>query len=109
MTIFHITSQPQWQRAQTQGFYSTESLSQEGFIHASTAEQVSNVLVVFYQEKTDLVLLEIDPALLVSEIRWEAPVHPQGQSTEIIANTEKFPHIYGIINLNAIIAVQVLY
>ncbi len=109
MTIFHITSQQQWQLAQTQGFYTTESLSQEGFIHASTAEQIPNVLAAFYQGKTDLVLLEIDPALLVSEIRWEAPIHPQGQSTDIILNTEKFPHIYGTINLNAIIAVQVLH
>ncbi|MEB3310173.1 MAG: DUF952 domain-containing protein [Snowella sp.] len=106
MTIFHITNQRQWQLAQAQGFYTTESLMQEGFIHGSTAAQVPTVLAAFYQGKTDLVLLEIEPTLLEAELKWEAPVHPSGQSTDTIADTEKFPHIYGTINLNAVIRVH---
>lgn len=104
MTIFHITTQEQWQKAQQQGFYTTESLEKEGFIHASTTEQVPQVLAAFYQGQLNLVLLTIDPSLLLSEIQWEAPIHPSGKSTDAIAETEKFPHIYGKINLNAIIS-----
>jgi len=102
MTIFHITTEEQWQKAQEQGFYTAESLEKEGFIHASTEEQIPKVLAVFYQGQSNLVLLEIDLEQLEPEVRWEAPVHPKGQSVEEIAETEVFPHIYGKINLNAV-------
>ncbi len=102
MTIFHITTQEQWQKAQQKGFYTTESLEKEGFIHASTAEQVPKVLDSFYQGQTDLVLLAIKPEKLESEVKWEAPIHPKTGSQSLIAETEKFPHIYGKINLNAV-------
>ena len=39
MTIFHITTESQWQNALEQGFYLADSLEKEGFIHASTAQQ----------------------------------------------------------------------
>jgi len=41
-----------------------------------------------------LVLLVINPALLVSELRWEPGV-------DLV--TELFPHIYGPINLDAVV------
>jgi uncharacterized protein (DUF952 family) len=106
MTIFHITTEEQWQKAQQQGFYTTESLEKEGFIHASTAEQVPKVLAAFYQGQFNLVLLTIELDKLDAEVRWEAPVHPQGQSVNVIMETEKFPHIYGNINLNAVAFVK---
>jgi hypothetical protein len=103
MTIFHITTEEQWQKAQERGFYTTESLEKEGFIHASTAEQVPKVLAAFYQGQSNLLLLAIELDKLEAEVRWEAPVHPQDQSVNVIAETEVFPHIYGKINLNEVV------
>jgi uncharacterized protein (DUF952 family) len=39
-------------------------------------------------------------------VKWEAPVHPEGKKTDAIAETEKFPHIYGKINLSAVTVVS---
>ena len=106
MTIFHITTQAQWQKALEQGFYLSDSLEKDGFIHASTAEQVSKVFNAFYQEQADVVLLAIALEKLESSVKWEAPVHPDGKKTDAITETEKFPHIYGKINLNAVTVVS---
>lgn len=102
MTIFHITTQAQWQKALLQGFYLADSLEKEGFIHASTAQQVPKVFTAFYANQADLVLLAITVEKLDSEVKWEAPVHPEGKRADAITETEKFPHIYGKINLNAV-------
>ena len=106
MTIFHITTQAQWQKALEQGFYLSDSLEKDGFIHASTAEQVSKVFNAFYQEQADVVLLAIALEKLESSVKWEAPVHPDGKKTDAITETEKLPHIYGKINLNAVTVVS---
>lgn len=106
MTIFHITTQAQWQNALEQGFYTVNSLETEGFIHASTALQVPQVFAAFYRDQPDLVLLAIALEKLDSEVKWEAPVHPEGKKTDGITETEKFPHIYGKINLSAVTVVN---
>ena len=106
MTIFHITTQAQWKKALEQDFYLSDSLEKEGFIHASTAEQVPRVFNAFYQDQADLVLLAIAPEKLDSPVKWEAPVHPDGKKTDSIPEVEKFPHIYGKINLNAVTVVN---
>ena len=106
MTIFHITTESQWQNALEQGFYLADSLEKEGFIHASTAQQVPKVFTAFYADQADLVLLAIAPEKLESPVKWEAPVHPDGKKTDSIPEVEKFPHIYGKINLNAVTVVN---
>ena len=106
MTIFHITTQSQWQNALKQGFYTVNSLEKEGFIHASTAKQVPRVFNAFYRDQVDLVLLAIALEKLESPVKWETPVHPDGKKTDSITETEKFPHIYGKINLNAVTVVS---
>jgi uncharacterized protein (DUF952 family) len=106
MKIFHITTQAQWQKALLQGFYLADSLEKEGFIHASTAEQVPKVFNAFYRDHADLALLAIASEKLESEVKWEAPVHPEGKNADAIRETEKFPHIYGKINLSAVTVVS---
>lgn len=101
--IFHITSHKAWTEAQAQGEYTAPSLSIEGFIHCSTISQVLPVAENFYKGQKGLVLLVIDPALLSSMLRWELPferILPPG-----IAEGETFPHIYGPLNLDAVVKV----
>ncbi len=98
--IYHITSRTSWIEAQSQGSFRAISLESEGFIHSSTEKQVISVANAFYRGQLGLVLLAIDEKLLQSEVRWEAPV---GAPTAGILSSEKFPHIYGPINLNAVI------
>jgi uncharacterized protein (DUF952 family) len=74
----------------------------EGFIHASTAEQVAAVANAFYRGRADLILLVIDEARLQSELRWEAPAGPPAEG---IRPGDSFPHIYGPLNLAAVVRV----
>ena len=103
--IVHLCSKTEWQTAEKLGMYRTASLGAEGFIHCSTPEQILDVAIRFYKGIPDLVLLWIDPAQVTSEIRWEAPMHPEGEPHALNAETGMFPHVYGPINLDAVLRV----
>ena len=94
--IIHITSRTSWSAAQSSGQYSADSLQTEGFIHCSKRDQVLRVANAFYGNKTDLVLLVIDGMRLNPELHWE-PVSDKPD--------ELFPHVYGPINLDAVLRV----
>ncbi len=106
--IYHITSRTSWSAAQEAGFYTAPSLEAQGFIHCSKADQVLRVANAIYRGATGLVLLEIDLTALRPEVRWEA-----GTDTVRAVNTggapardgkpdESFPHVYGVLNLEAV-------
>lgn len=101
--IYHITSRRAWQEAQQRGEYRTDSLESEGFIHCSTQTQVLPVAEKYYKGQQDNLLLVIDPSLLTSELRWEPP--SGGASPPGVPDGELFPHIYGPINLDAVVKV----
>ena len=101
--IFHITSRRDWESAQAKGGYTAESLHTEGFIHCSTLAQVLPVAENFYKGQSDLVLLLIEPTLLTSTLNWEAP--SGGTPPPGVPLGDKFPHIYGPINLDAVVNV----
>ena len=98
--IFHITRSRDWQSARREGIYQLSTrertLRDVGFIHCSYAHQVAGVANAIYQGERDLVLLKIDPDLLKAPLRPE-PATPGG---------EEFPHIYGPLNLDAVIEVH---
>ncbi len=100
--IYHITTRKAWHEARQQGDYRAESLESEGFIHCSTSIQVLPVAENFYKGQSDLLLLMIDPALLSSEVRWEPP---SGAPPPGVPVGDLFPHIYGPINLQAVVKV----
>src|SRR3954449_6161803 len=91
-TIYHITTPELWAQARSQGLYTPESLSSEGFVHCSTGEQVVESAERHYRGQTGLILLAIDPTLVRAEVRWE----------DTAGRGEKFPHIYGPIDLASV-------
>ena len=100
--ILHITSKQEWLEAQQRGEYVAPSLQTEGFIHCSTEKQVLHVANAFYRGRNDLVLLKLDEAKLNSELKWEPPA---GAPAPGISESDKFPHIFGAINLSAVASV----
>lgn len=96
--ILHIVHRQKWELAVAEGQYHADTLATEGFLHASTPAQVLMVANTFYQGQTGLVLLRIDPARVQPPIRWESPP----------GSEEKFPHIYGPLNLDAVVEVSPL-
>lgn len=101
--ILHLTARSDWQAAQAAGAYTAPSLESEGFIHCSTGTQIASVANRFYAGRHGLVVLVIDPARLRAELRWEPPAHPG--PVEAAATGELFPHVYGPIDLQAVVRV----
>ncbi len=100
MHIYHITAHADWQRAETAGQYTAPSLSAEGFIHASTREQVLATANRYYPGQNGLVLLVIDTDKLQPELRFDR--------VTLHGAEEHYPHIYGPINLDAVVDVLTL-
>jgi uncharacterized protein (DUF952 family) len=96
--ILHIIGRADWAQAQRAGAYHPASLDNEGFIHFSTPEQVVQTANRFYAGRTDLVLLVVDPARVSAELRCEPPA-------EVPESDQRFPHVYGELNLDAVIRV----
>ena len=93
--IFHVVKNTDWQKAVAQGFYTSPSLAAEGFIHTSKKEQVAGVIERYYANQKDLLLLHIDENKLTAPLIYElAP-----------SVNEEFPHVYGSINLDAVVDV----
>ncbi len=103
--IYHISSRAAWQAAQGRGWYSAPSLASEGFIHCSRREQVLAVAEDFYRGAADLLLLCIDEDRLSAELRWEAPAHPRAEGADATTVEALFPHVYGKLNLDAVLEV----
>ena len=95
--IYHIAEAADWEQAQRQGEYTMSTrgrtLADEGFIHASTAEQVPLVASAYYQGVPDLVLLIIYTERVRPELRYE----------RVPGQPDPYPHIYGPLNLDAVI------
>ncbi|MCY4147718.1 MAG: DUF952 domain-containing protein [Chloroflexi bacterium] len=106
--IYHIAERDDWAAAQQRGSYRAASLASDGFIHCSTWQQVRLVVKDFYRGRSDLLLLSIDESRLHAPLIWEAATHPDPASAEFTVRAGAFPHIYGVINLDAVRAVASL-
>lgn len=93
MGLFHITTAEAWERAKAAGEYRAPSLDTEQFIHLSTDQQWLRTAQRFFRGQHGLVLLSIRADGLKAEVRFEA------------ADGEQFPHLYGALNLDAVVDV----
>lgn len=73
--------------------YRASSLESVGFIHCSFAEQLDAVIKRYYSKEREVVVLEIETERLMSRTLNEAST-----------NNEIYPHIYGPVNRDAIVA-----
>jgi uncharacterized protein (DUF952 family) len=93
-TILHISTPELFEAARSSGEYRADSLDSEGFIHCSTAAQIARSANRFYPGQRGLILLHIDPDKLRPDLKWEP------------ADNDLFPHIYGPLNLDAVVHVE---
>lgn len=91
-TILHITQRQAWETAKNLDTYRSNTLDSEGFTHCSTIAQVLGSANRFFNNQTDLVILIIDSDRVKSEIKYEG-----AEATNL------FPHIYGELNIDAVL------
>jgi len=99
LKIYHIIPVEQWKTAQEDGVYHGDTLDAEGFIHFSTREQVLWVANGRFKSHPGLLLLEVETDKLIHELKWEPPF----EGATGTAADWKFPHLYGVLNLEAVI------
>ncbi|GEM_PF-411023 len=93
--IFHITSRADWQKAKETGKYRDKAFLKDGFIHCSTLSQVLGVANSLFKDQRDLVLLGIDVGSVKATVRYE----------DLCESGRLYPHIYGELNVDAVVAV----
>jgi uncharacterized protein (DUF952 family) len=91
MLIYHIVLPEVW-AAFNSDLYAHRSLAAEGFIHCSFADQLDAVIQRYYSGHDRVVVLEIESDRLMSRMIKEPST-----------NSEIYPHIYGLINRDAIV------
>lgn len=93
--IFHITFEERWNDAKRLGEYHHESLISEGFIHCSTLNQVDKTANRYFLDFPSILVLQINEDRLKSKLIFEPST-----------GGELFPHVYGPINVNAVMKVS---
>ena len=95
-TIYKISPASAWREAERQGVYKgSADDARDGFIHFSTASQVAETARKHYFGQTGLFLIAVDADALGENLRWERS-----------RNDELFPHLYGELDLGAVISVM---
>lgn len=90
--IYIITMAKAWSVALKQGFFETDALQSEGFIHACTDSQLTIVMKKFYDNIENCVILHVNESKLLPKVIYElSPTF-----------NEAFPHIYGTVNIDAV-------
>ncbi|MGV0627286.1 DUF952 domain-containing protein [Mycolicibacter minnesotensis] len=97
--LVHLCGAADWAGAQGMGELRPESLREVGFVHLSTPQQVHLPANRLYRGRTDLVLLQVDPAKLAAPVRWEPGVPEDPESM-------LFPHLYGPLPVGAVTSVR---
>ncbi len=96
--IYHITTKDWWAKWNDVDYYESPTFNEEKFIHLSTAEQVLGVLQRYYAGQRNLLKLHINIEALKPELKYE-----------LATNDELFPHLYGILNKDAITKIEEIW
>lgn len=91
--LFHITTRSAWELAVDAGQYVPAAFAADGFIHLSDERQWFRTAQRFYHGQPHLVLLVIEEPRLKASVRRES------------ADGELFPHLYGPLNIDAVVSV----
>lgn len=95
-TAFKIFTANQWKQFETDGHFAGAPVDlADGYIHMSTAAQVGGTLDKHFAGQTGLVIAEIDLSRFGDGLRWE-----------VSRGGALFPHLYGVLPMAAVLAVQ---
>ena len=96
--IYKITPEAPWREAEASGRFTGAPIDvADGFIHFSTAAQVKETAAKHFSGQTDLLLVAIDGSSLGAALKYE-----------VSRGGALFPHLYGALDLKAVLWVQPL-
>jgi uncharacterized protein (DUF952 family) len=96
--VYKILAEAAFVAAKSEGrFLGTGDDLRDGFIHLSAAHQLAGTLAKHFRGQEDLLLLTLDADRLGPALKWEPS-----------RDGEDFPHLYGPLDLAAIVKVAAL-
>jgi uncharacterized protein (DUF952 family) len=93
--ILHVCLQEEWSRQGNQEFYHPQAYQSDGFIHLCLDRQLSGVLSRYFSGKDKLCILYVDESKLNAPLKYEDGT-----------DGDSFPHLYGLLNKNAVVRVE---
>lgn len=90
-TILHVVDEDDF--SENRESYGQKALDRDGFIHCCLESQLEGVLERYYKGKSDVTVMTIDVAELVSPLVYE----------NTSGGVERFPHLYGLIPSKAML------
>ena len=96
--IYKIAPEALWREAEKIGRFTGAPIDiADGFIHFSTASQARETAAKHFAGQTDLVLVAVDGAQLGDPLKYE-----------VSRGGALFPHLYGVLDINAVLWVRPL-
>ncbi|WFP62937.1 MULTISPECIES: DUF952 domain-containing protein [unclassified Mesorhizobium] len=96
--IYKIAPEALWREAERNGRFAGAPIDiADGFIHFSTAAQVSETAAKHFAGQTDLLLIAVDGARLGEALKYE-----------VSRGGALFPHLYAPLDLDAVLWVKPL-
>ena len=108
--VYHIAVKENFIQTCNKDNYKPSDFDADGFIHC-TGEPDTTLVVLddyFQQITKEIVLIQIAVDRLTSVIKFEKPAPIKGGGTNHVKEGLLFPHIYGALNLDAIIGAAIV-
>jgi uncharacterized protein (DUF952 family) len=91
LLIFKIVPRAEWE-SESGDYHGSAHDMADGFLHFSTAAQLTETLQRYYTGQDDLMLVAVDTGALGEALKWEFSE----------SRDEDFPHLYGPLRCDAI-------
>lgn len=108
--IYHLVPSSEYQQQIQDNLYRPTRFEQDGFIHCTgDMETLIKVANDYFATISDtLLMLVIDTHRLEADLKFEPPEPIAGGSTAHLVEGLLFPHVYGPLNLEAIVEIKPL-
>jgi uncharacterized protein (DUF952 family) len=91
---YKICTENEWRQLKENGsFFGSPDDLRDGFVHLSSADQITRTAARFFAGRSDLFLLAINPLSLGDSLRWETST-----------SGSVYPHLYSPLPLDAVAA-----
>jgi len=85
----------EWEQAQASKKIITKLDEKDGFVHLSTASQLSATIELYFSKEDKIVLLQLEHSQIQNSLQYEAPAPPANRKGT-------FPHYYGELDIKAV-------
>jgi len=107
--IYHIVPESEFKAGTVGNSYTPARFEEDGFVHCTAGRETSLLVAKDYYsafleaDAAPLLLLQIDTTKLTAVVKFEAPAPIAGGGDEHLAKATLFPHIYGVVNVDAVV------